>query len=83
MRIRDNDFEPALADEKRPNYSYSARNRSLIAAAMQVARQRNLMSAKNRGQRNQPLQEFVDQKKEMYRTELKNKTLVAVTNQIT
>ena len=40
------------------------------------------MSAKSRGERNQPLQEFVDQKKEMYRIELKNKTLVAVTNQI-
>ena len=49
MRIKDNDFEPAQADEKRPNYSYSARNRSLIAAAMSVARQRSLMSAKNRG----------------------------------
>ena len=81
-RIKDNDYDPAKPDEKRPNYSYSARNRSLIAAAMQVARQRNLMSAKNRGERNQPLQEFIDQKKEMYRTELKNNTLIAVTNQI-
>ena len=48
LRIRDGDFEPARADEKRPNYSYSARNRSLIAAAMQVARQRNLASGQYR-----------------------------------
>ena len=48
QRVHDHDFAPARSDENHPNYSYSARNRSLISAAMNVAKQRTLMSAKAR-----------------------------------
>ena len=54
----------------------------MISGAMHVAKQRNLMSAKTRNDK-QPLAEFMQQKKEMFRTELANKTVSGEIKQLT
>ena len=76
QRVREHDFGPARSDASRPNYSYSAKNRSLITSAVYMSKQRCLMSARTR-QDKVPLEEYMSQKKEMFRTSMANKMITS------
>ena len=69
-RVRDQDISAAESEEVMANFN--GQQRGYITAAMHIARSRVQFP---RDQRAQNMQEFVDQKKEMFHAELANRTV--------
>lgn len=69
-RIKDEDVEPMQTDENM--YNYNAQTRGFISAAVNIAKSRVQFPMERRPQN---IDEFVNQKKEMFLVELSNNTI--------
>ena len=69
-RIKDEDIEPMKTEENM--YNYNAQTRGFISAAVNIAKSRVQFPMERRPQN---IDEFVNQKKEMFLVELSNNTI--------
>ena len=69
-RIKDSDVKPMQSEENL--YNYNASTRGTISAAVNIAKSRVQFPAESRPQN---IDEFVNQKKEMFLVELSNNTI--------